>query len=167
MAVTTEKSTQVTNQDATPAVMNPYFEDGASVRYLYFKHTQGSSAGDDGSSAILTRIPAGQGHILKQLSFCRFTAFGSSRTLDIGLAAYTERDSDSVSAQTDVLEDGRDISSANAKGVALGTGTNAASALLLTYDSKAPIDVKAIVAGGTWPAGAVLEGWIACVPNKG
>ncbi len=165
MAVTNEKSDQVTNQDATPPTMNPAYFSGAKLRVQYFKHTQ-SVAGDDGSSVTLCRIPAGQGVIFKQLSLIRWTAFGSSRVMDIGYAAYTERDGDAVSAGADIFEDGRDVSSANLKGVILGTGTNADDLPMYIYDSKAPIDVKALVTGGTWPLNAVVEGWICYASNE-
>ena len=160
MAVTTEKSTQVSNADALPPIENPSYLVGGKLRYHYFIHTQGAAAGDDGSSATVARIPSGQGVIFKQLSLIRFTAFGASRVMDIGYAAHTKRDGTAVSAGADLIEDGRDVSAANAKGVLLGTGTNADDSPLFVYDSKAPIDIVAKVTGGTWPAGAVIEGWI-------
>jgi hypothetical protein len=166
MAITTQKSDQVTNQDATPPTMNALHLSSGSLRIEYFKHTQ-SGAGDDGSSVTLVRLPAGQGVVFKQLSLIRWTAFGASRVMDIGYAAYTERDGDAVSAGADIFEDGRDVSSANAKGVLLGTGTNADDLPVYIYDSKAPVDVKALVTGGTWPDAAVVEGWIAYTCNKG
>lgn len=161
MAVTNEKSTQVSNQDATPVTGNPSHEVYSKLKIFRFKHTQGANAGDAGSDAILARIPAGQGFILKQLSVISWTAFGAARTLDIGYKAHTKRDGTAVPAGLDILEDGRDVSAANVKGVVMGTGTNADDLPYYEYDSKAPIDIVATVAGGTWPAGAIVEGWIA------
>ena len=165
MAVTTQQSTQVANMDAVPAVANKALEEGGKIRYFYFKHTQ-SGAGDDGSSVEIVRLPAGHGHILKQLSLVRFTAFGAARVMDIGYDAYTENDGDSVAAAADIIEDGRDVSAANAKGVLLGTGTNADDLPIYIYDSKTPVKIRATVTGGTWPDAAVIEGWIAVSVQK-
>ncbi len=165
MAVENLKSNQVTNQDAVPPVPNPAHEVGAKIRYIYFKHTQ-PVAGDDGSTVILARVPAGYGHILKQLSLISWSAFGASRVMDIGYAAYTEVDGDAVSAGVDILEDGRDVSAANLKGTVLGTGTNADDLPVYSYNSKAPVDIVAKVTGGTWPLNATVEGWIAFAVTK-
>lgn len=165
MAVETQKSVQVTNQDAVPPVPNAAHEEGSKVRYFYFKHTQ-SIAGDDGSSVTLVRVPAGYGHILKQLSLISWSAFGSTRVMDIGYAAYTENDGDAVTAGADILEDGRDVSAANLKGTVLGTGTNADDLPHYSYNSKAPIDIIAKVTGGTWPLNATVEGWIAVAVTR-
>lgn len=165
MAITTQQSTQVANMDAVPPVANKALEEGGKIRYFYFKHTQ-SGAGDDGSSVELVRLPAGHGHILKQLSLIRFTAFGAARVMDIGYAAYTETDGDAVSAGADIIEDGRDVSAANAKGVLLGTGTNADDLPIYIYDSKTPVSITALVTGGTWPDAAVVEGWIAVAVTR-
>ncbi len=166
MAVTNEKSTQVSNADATPIVDNPAFELQAKLKLMFFKHTQSASAGDTGSTILLGRIPAGQGYIVKALSRVSFTAYGASRVLDIGYAAHTKRDGTAVVIGSDVIEDGRDVSAANLAGVALGSGTNASTLQYFKYDSKAPIDIIATLqAGATIPAGAITEGWIAYTSN--
>lgn len=166
MAVTNEKSAQVTNQDANPPSMNPAYDSGGKVKIQMCEFTQGAAAGDATSTMLLCRIPAGQGRILKKLSVLTWSAFGASRTLDVGYSAHTKRDGTAVSAGVDILEDGRDVSAAGGAGVVLGAGTNADDAVVFTYDSKAPIDILATVAGGTIPAAATITGWIAYVPNE-
>lgn len=168
MAVTNEKSTQVTNQDATPQVKNAKFEEGGMVKYLFFSFTQGVAAGDAGSTATLCRIPGGQGKVLPKLSHIAWAAFGAARTLDVGIAAHTKRDGTTQSAQSDVIDDGRDVSSAG-NGL-MGAGTNGAQSVAYdiggTTGQVARADVVATVAGGTIPAGTTLTGWIAYVPNE-
>jgi hypothetical protein len=166
MAITNEKSVQVSNADATPIVDNPAYEIQAKLKLMFFKHTQGSAAGDTGSTILLGRIPAGQGYIVKAMSRVGFTAYGAGRVLDIGYAAHTKRDGTAVAAGSDVIADGIDVSAANLAGVALGTGTNAATSQYFKYDSKTPIDIVATLqAGATIPSGTVTEGWIAYTSN--
>lgn len=166
MAVTNEKSTQVTNEDATPRVNNPAYEAGNPVRYRYFTFTQGAAAGDATSTALLCRIPAGQGHILPAMSRVSHSAFGAARTLDVGIEAHTNRDlTTAVAKVADNILDGLDVSAAGASD--MGSGTNADGASI-PYDVSdvEGVDILATVNVDTIPAAATLTGWIAYVPNQ-
>lgn len=158
MAVTTQKSAEVTNITASPPTMLDTTSLHGRLRVAYFKHTQ-DGAGDANSTADLVQLPAGKGRILIRSSWLASSAFGSSRTLDIGYVAHTDNNGDAVSADVDALEDALDNSSATA--AFLGAGTNAVDTYL--YDSNAPLTIQAVVAGGTIPDTATLEGYIVYV----
>lgn len=168
MAVTNEKSTQVSNEDANPQVKNDKFESNGDIKYLFFSFTQGAAAGDAGSTATLVRIMGGQGKVLPVLSHLKRDAFGAARTLDVGIAAHVDRTGATVAAVVDNILDGLDVSAAGS--AFMGTGTNAQQSIAYdiggTPGSPARADVVATVGGGTIPAGTKLDGWIAYVPNE-
>lgn len=161
MAVTTEKSTQVTNMEASPPVHLKPSDLRGRVRVARFQFTQGAAAGDATSTADLVKIQGGsQGlTILKSMSRVVCSAFGASRVLDIGHTGYTNQDGTAVAADADILLDGADVSAiAN---LPLGVGTNALGTDdAFDVDSVGEVTIQAVVAGGTIPAGATLNGEI-------
>lgn len=161
MSVTAQQSTQITNRSATPDVKNKVI-DNAEVRFARFDFTQ-VGAGDATSTVDLVKFGSGLHRIIPALSRIKASAFGSGRTIDVGLTAYTKPDGTSASAQTDVIADGLDVSSG--AGALLGTGTNGLPDGI-EFESKTGVIVQAVVAGGTIPDGATLSGWIAYVRNK-
>ena len=159
MAVTTEKSTQRTNETATPPVLNPVHNAHGRVRSSYFSFTQGAAAGDATSTADLIKLPAGKVRVLKTESLVICSAFGAARTIDIGHTGYTQRDGTAVAASADTILDGGDVASAAA--IRMGAGTNALGTdPTVEYDSVDGVLLQAVVAGGTIPAGATLKGYI-------
>lgn len=160
MAVETIKSTQYGNRDANPPVANEPQDVGGKIRFYRFDFNQGSAAGDATSKQLLCRVKAGKGYIIPILSRCKWSAFGASRTLDIGHAGWTKPDGTVQNAAADVIDDGRDVSSA---GVSyLGAGTNGVTDVI-AYNAIDEITIQSVVAGGTIPASATLNGWIAVV----
>jgi len=158
MAVTTQKSAEVTNITASPPTMLDTTSLHGRLRVAYFKHTQ-DGAGDANSTADLVKLPAGKGRILIRSSWLAGSAFGSSRTLDIGYVAHTDNSGDAVAVDIDALLDNLDISSAT--GAMLGVGTGAADTYL--YDSNAALTIQAKCLNGTFPDSATLEGYIVYV----
>jgi len=158
MAVTTQKSAEVTNITASPPTMLDTTSLHGRMRIAYFLHTQ-DGAGDATSTVDLVKLPAGKGRILIRSSFLAGSAFGASRTLDIGYVAHTDNNGDAVAVDVDAVLDGLDVASATA--ALLGTGTATVDTYL--YDSNAPLIIQAVVAGGTIPTGATLEGYIVYV----
>lgn len=155
MAVTNQKSTQVANADAVPVVRNHAVDVTGKLRVAYFNSAQ-SGAGDAGSDVELVRLPAGRIRIMHDL--CRFanSAFGASRTLNVGMAAYTGIDGEAVAADTSALVSAQSVASAGAfKG---SEADDIATATLIT--SQGGVSVMATVAGGTIPDGATLDGYI-------
>ncbi len=160
MAIVDVKSTQYGNRDSSPPVANDVQDVGGKIRFYRFDVNQGAVAGDAASKQFLCRIPAGKGYIIPILSRCKWSAFGASRVLDIGHAGWTKPDGTAQVAAADVIDDGRDVSAA---GVGyLSAGTNGVTDVI-AFNAADEIVIQSVVAGGTIPASATLNGWIAVV----
>lgn len=127
------------------------------LRYEYFNVPAATVAGDADSIARLCVLPPGRVRVLPCLSRITASAFGSSRTLDIGHVAYQKRDDAGEALEAlnyEAFLANLDISSAVAAAV-FGT--------TLKYDlySKAGVEVNARVQGGTWPIGGTISGLLA------
>lgn len=132
------------------------FESHGKIRFLYFKVTT-DVQGDANSEFNLGKLPFGAVRILPGLSRYSCSALSTSRVLTFGHRAYTKADgADDQAEDLDAFAAGIDASGAIA-GAALGTN--------IKHDlfSKGGITVAAQVTGGTVPASAVLEGYIAYV----
>jgi hypothetical protein len=158
--MSTENSTEYANYVANPPRRNRPDQQHGRLRIASFTHTQ-AAQGAAGSKVNLCVLPAGRGRILKKLSYAQLSALGASRTLDIGHTGWTKTDGTAQAASADIIEDGRDVSSATA--AALGVGTNADDSPVLVYDSKTPIVVRALVAGDTLDLGETIDGYIVYV----
>lgn len=148
----------VTNQDSAQFDADRLYpvEYGGKIRISYFEFTQGVAAGDILSTAELCRLPMGRIRVLPQNSRIAWSAFGSSRVLDVGFRAYTTEGNAAVAEQGNALANDIDVSSAGA-GAAIGA--------LLKWDifSTKGVTVFAQVAGGTIPAAATIKGYITYV----
>ena len=169
MAVTNEKSLQITNLEAQPPVGIPSTDWKGVKRVMRFNFTQGSNAGDATSTADLVKLPAGNIRVLLSECWMHRSAFGASRVLDIGWTAYKTPGGADVVADPDAFVDGLSVASA---GDALWSGANqGASANGLDLDSsvlvqsRAGVTVQAVVAGGTIPAGATLTGYVTYIQD--
>lgn len=165
MAVTTEKSDQVTNLEALPPVRLNTDELAGRLRIARFSFTQGAAAGDANSTVDLVKMPVGKTvTILKNLSRIACSAFGASRVIDIGHQGFTNLDGTVVAAAIDVLLDAGDVSAI--ADLAMGAGTNALTVTnTFTINSQTAALIQAIVTGGTIPAGATLTGYIVYVED--
>jgi hypothetical protein len=159
MAVTTEKSAQINNAEAAPVVLNDNVDVYGKLRVAVFDFTQGAAAGDATSTMDLAVLPHGNIRILPELSHIAFSAFGASRTLDIGFLAYTDWKSAAVVADPNYFATAIDVSSAGAAKFSEALTAPAKP----QYRSKDGLTVQATVAGGTIPAGATLTGFIVYV----
>lgn len=163
MAVTTEKSTEVTNSTATPIVLNAVDVWHGRVRDFIFNFTQGAAAGDANSTMDLVEVPPGS-RILSGLSVIKHSAFGTARTLDVGFTAYTDGLNAAVAAVVDKFLDGLDVALVGQP--FMGTGTNAALIHKFTEEVKeGKILIQAKVLVDTIPAAATLEGWMAVIED--
>jgi len=165
MAVTTESSDQIDNQDASPPVRLNTYELGGRLRIALFSFTQGAAAGDANSTVDLVKLPPGKTiTILKDLCRINHSAFGAGRTLDIGAVAHVDNDGDTVAADVDELLDGADVSSAG--NIPMGTGTGAVgTSNVLVIDTRSAVKIQAICLGDTLPAGATLNGFFVYVED--
>lgn len=158
MAVTTEQSTQVANAEATPPVKNPAYNEGGDLKVLYFNFTQGDAAGDANSTADLLNMPPGKYRILLDQSNVTNSAFGASRTLDVGYTAYTNYDGTAVTADEDAFVTAADVSAAAT--TALTESLAAGADRTFFVDSKEGFVLQAKCEGGTLPASATLKGYV-------
>lgn len=159
MAVTAEYSAEFNlTQIAVPQQMVDVNKWHGRVRSRYFKFTQGAAAGDANSTAELVRMPAGRVRVLGWLSSIAFAAFGAARTLDVGNRAYTKVDDTTQAEAAQFYASAVDVSAAGSlllsESTAAGTHTN------LLVESKGGFTIFAKVAGGTIPAGTIVEGTI-------
>jgi hypothetical protein len=156
MAVTTESSTELT-QAYQSAPENRLRADqwGGKLRVKHFTFTQGAAAGDANSYAKLVDVGPGPVTIYPSLSYVAHSAFGSSRTLDIGLAAYTQPDGTAVIADEDAIDAAVDVSGAGSF-----TPAGTVTAERLSINSRGAVVIQAKCESGTLPAGATLKGYI-------
>lgn len=159
MAVTQEKSTQVTNSEASPSAFNPTTDWHGRLRFARFNFTQGSSAGDAGSLAELVKLPHGKVRVVLPLSRVAFSALGASRTMDLGWLAYTNDSGTAVAADPNGLDDGVDVSSAGS----VNPGGTVGGDETYLFESETGVTVTAQINDGTIPAAATLDGYIAYV----
>lgn len=158
MAVTTEKSTQLTSIEATPPTMLDTRDNHGRLRYARFTFTQGAAAGDIASYQRLVKLPAGKVRVILELSKIRTSAFGAARTLDFGWEAYTKNGA-AVAKSDAGLDAAQDVSAA--------IGYAPVGTILLDetkeFDSDTGVVLCTKVAGGTIPAAATISGHVAYV----
>lgn len=161
MAVTTEKSTEY-NQATDPRTYGRMDAEDTpqKLKSAPFNYTQGAAAGDIGSTQGLVYLPPGRYKVYWFLSRIEWSAFGASRTLDVGLGAYTAEDGTSTAAAANLADNDIDVSSAGAAamGSDFAAGTGGVTELKV---GSGGIGVFATVAGGTIPAAATLKGYLA------
>jgi len=127
-------------------------DDHGKLRFCYGKVTAAEALSANGTMALVT-LPPGRVRIIPQLSRITTSAFGASRTLDVGYGAFQDRPSgtaDPVAADPDALIDGLDVSAAVTAGV-VGT------LLKLDLYSLTGVVVQGTVLGGTFPAAGTVE----------
>lgn len=161
MAVTQEKSSQITNLEASPPTFIPTTDWKGRVRAMRFTFTQGAAAGDAGSLAELVKLPAGNVRVLLYLSRLNFSAMGASRTLDLGWLAYANPDGTAVTADPNGLDDGVSVATA---GNATPGGTVGGDETFL-FQSKEGVTLTAQINDGTIPAAATIGGTIVYIQD--
>ena len=159
MAITNEASTQLARVLATPPKVNPVNEWLGKLRIHRFTFTQGAAAGDADSTARLVRLDAGSIRLILPLCRIAHSAFGASRTLDLGWEAYTNVDGSAVVADPDGLDVNQDVSGAGSYNP---VGTVGEDETFL-FRTRGGVVIAARCQGGTIPAGATLSGYLVSV----
>jgi hypothetical protein len=136
MAVTTQKSTQLTNLDATPPVLEESADYAGRLRVAYFAFTQ-SGAGDATSSAEIARLPPGRVTLLGRLSNIEHNWTTASATMDVGWDAYTDPDGVAVAASSVGLDDGIAVDTAGETTIG-----SAVAAGRKQFDSKTGVSIR-------------------------
>jgi len=144
-------------------------DDHGKLRFQYFSVgiitpiTVAYAANDQ---VELFKLPPGRKRILPFLSRLQWTAFGASRTIDIGHRAYMKRpsDNDLEVENVDAFIDGLDVSAAQTTPLAWATPVDV-NASQMKYDvySLEEVTVYMSILGGTMPAAATLQGFCAYI----
>lgn len=161
MAVTALLSTQLANAAAVPNVKNETNVEKGKIHVCYFSFTQ-VGAGDTLSTAELVKLPAGRVRVLRSGFHIANSAFGASRTLDIGTRAYTKFDGTTQAEAGQAFKAALDVSSA-----AINTLPAAAGADPTLYlESATGVTLFAkLAAGATIPDAATLIGYVTYVTD--
>lgn len=128
--------------------------DHGKMRILYGKATQGAAAGDDGSSIIIGVLPPGRVRILPYLCRYKGSALGAARVMGIGYDAYFASNQGGAVAEA---------AAAGAFGAAIdvsgATDANFPVTGGMKYDiySRAGVQIRLTITGGTIPAAATFE----------
>lgn len=162
MAVTTENSDLLTNDAARPPAQNAVHLAKGRLRIMRFRYTQGSDAGDANSVQKLCKLPAGNVLVLLALSRIAWSALGTSTTLDIGPAAYTDQAGDTVAADVDGWDADIDVAAAGVATLGSDYDTEPNDPVFLSRDGVV-IQSKNIAAG--IPAAATLYGYIVYIQD--
>ena len=153
MAVTNLSSAQVAKLTAG-AIKNPTTDLLGRMRKYRFDFDQGAAAGDATSTVVLAILPPGATRVYLRDCIIAFSAFGAARTLDIGYAAYKDRDGETVAADTSAFVSALDVSSAGTSTFAGEVGGEES----ILFDAQDQVTILATVAGGTIPVDATLNG---------
>lgn len=159
MTVTVQNSTQYAIQTGQPQplTINEAHNTYSKVRFFEVNFTQ-SGLGSDGSSARLIKLPAGKVAYLQHLSRLKVSDCGTSRTLDIGWAAYKDRITRAtVAASAAGIHADADVSGA----AEFSPGDQLASGVK-EFDSFAGVTITATIDNGSIPDAATINGIICC-----
>ena len=159
MAVTTQKSTEYTNQTATPPEFVQPTEMAGRVRIMYFTHDQ-SGAGDATSSVALGKIPGGRVRLLLSMSKAYVNWTQGSATLDLGWDAYNAIHGTTTAADPDGLVDGLNVDTA---GYFTFDEDTTATGGTYVIESKDGVIIRATSQDVALAAGSDLVGYIAYV----
>ena len=157
----TAKSTQATRTTNTgigEKLLDRYNAGGHIQAYRFFY--QNTTGGTIAANSIIQLCTIGPCHVLPN-SEITVSAFGASRTLDVGLQEYVDTAGDTVASDVDAFLDGLDVASA-VSGTTFGSDTNStAYGDGVTIDGQ--VDVVAQVLGGTLPNNGIIQGVIFAV----
>ena len=162
MAVTNENSVQYNNAVADPKVQNETNDWHGRLRIARFSFKQGQfadtpAAGDAGSTARLVRLPPGRCRVLLAMSRIAVSAFGASRTLDLGWQAYNDLDGNAVVADPNGLDAADTTAAAGGNYSPVGTVGGDETFQFLSRDE---VVIEATVNGGTIPVDATIDGYL-------
>ena len=159
MAVTTQLSTELTNQAATPPVLSDINKIGGTLKIAYFTHTQ-DGVGDIGSSIKIAHLPAGNITLLGNLCQLTHNWVTASQTMDVGWDAHTNIDGTAVVADDNGLDDNVDVDTAGT--ITLGSDTSG-TGVVHVFDSKEGVDIRVTAPTVALADGDTIEGFLVYV----
>ena len=158
MAVTNQKSDQITNLEASPPVIENSHNLHGRLRVAYFSHTQ-SGAGDANSTVKVAKLPPGKCRLLGALSRIEHNWSVATVDMNVGWAAYTDLDGAAVAADADGLDAAIDVDSAGA--IAIGSALGTADSKVFESRDGVDIELQAVAAG--LADGDTVEGYLVYV----
>lgn len=163
MAVTNQNSDQYqgafVDTDQTKLRLH---EQGGDIKLAYFTHTQ-SGVGDATSDVILCKLPAGRVRLLGQMSTAYVDWTTASSTLDLGWAAYTGLDGETVAADPNGIDDGIDV---DAAGFQTFGAVLTASGGTKVFESSDGVNILATSQDEALADGDTIAGYIAYVAES-
>lgn len=152
MAVTQQKSLQITNSETRPIILAATTDSHGRQRVARFDFSQTVAAGDATSQAELHDLPAGRLRLLEIVY--SVSALGAARLLAFGHLG---------------LVDGNTVTVADPDAFAAAIDASAAVKGRVLVDqlvvSDLAVRLTAQVTGGTLPVGATLSGWATYVQD--
>lgn len=154
----TVQSAQIA-QDNNAQVRNYPIDKHGKLRFAYFYYKNETGAALAAASEIdLCDLPTGRLRVLPNLSRYRCTALGAARTLDIGYRAYYATTSGAAEAE----DDNAFVAAKDVSGAVNDTAFDG-GATKMKYDmfSRSGVRLFATINADTFPADAILEGYVA------
>jgi hypothetical protein len=147
----TTYSEQLDDLMSDPVVM-PNHNTAGKLGAIYFSYEQ-IATGSAGDNIIIAHLPAGKVRLIGPLSWIKGSM--TPTAIDIGWLAYTDRDGDDVSADTDGIEDGVDWHAAGNHylGAQLTNGTK-------EFDSRDGVDIYILTVTGNPTDGDTFHGML-------
>ena len=133
---------------ASAKYLTPRYNGMCRVLATGIDFAQGATAGDATSAQRLVKLPAGHLKIIG--IYLANSAFGASRTLDVGYEAYKSLAGSDVVASSQAFWATLDVAAAGGRFVWFNTALDNSSGLV----------IASAVAGGTIPANATLTGYV-------
>jgi hypothetical protein len=160
MAVTTEKSDQITNVEATP----PVLEDTTSLhgrhRIAYFTHTQ-VAVGDANSLVEVVQLPAGRVRVLFSESLIEHNWVTATIDMSVGWDAYVDQDGVAVVADPNGLDVAIDVEVA---GVFVpGSAVAAGTAKTMLFESRGGVTITVQAIAAALAVGDTVNGYLTYV----
>lgn len=153
----TQNSTQFAYGEAKPPVMVEAHQWNGKMRFFEFDWTAATGVATD--TVALVKLPAGKCRLILPLSRIAFSAFGASRTMDLGWEAYTDLDGAAVAADPNGLDDGVDVSGIGS----VNPGGTVGGAETYLFESLEGVVLTAQINDGTIVAGNTLKGYLCTV----
>jgi hypothetical protein len=159
MSVLTLSSTQITNINTVPRISNKVSDRGGKERVLIGSVTNGSAAGDIGTTLDFCVLPYNA--VVMPYSKIYFSALGSSCTLSVGYRATTKYDGSAITVAPAAFISGLNVASAGSSDFVVLTAPFYMQALDtigagIRDNDGLQIEVFGTIAGAVIPAAAVV-----------
>lgn len=160
MAVTTEKSDQITNSEATPIVLEDTTSLHGRKRIAFFTHTQ-VAVGDANSVVETIKLPAGRVRVMFNESLIEHNWVTALIDMNVGWAAYVDQDGVAVVADPNGIDAAIDVDVAGVfiPGSAIADG----SAKTKLFESRDGVTIEVQAIAAALAVGDTVNGYLTYV----